>query len=213
MSINDDVTFDHESYGMISVSRMSGPGDTSLFGSSLENCPSMICVTICEGQRLHSLGHDRFYGKKELIRLWMTPMQYAEMISNPNVGFGVPCTIRHIHGKAMELPPKTPTEADEVRTRFKLESDDLIRKAKDGATKVKARLAEAKISQKLKDDIQNTFNDAVRFLWDVAPFLVTSFQDATQKTVNRSQARNRCIHDSRNSFGWRPGTARAAHET
>jgi hypothetical protein len=180
---DDEIEFEHESYGMIAVSRMSGTRGVPLFGSSLEDNPSLMQVTITHGKRYHNLGHDRYYGHKEIIRLWMTPAQYAEMISNPNCGSGVPCTIRHIQGVEMDWPPEVPNEGKLVRDRFKLEAKDLMKKAQEGGAHLKAVLSTAKISQKLKDEIQGTYEKATRFLWDAAPFLVESFQDAVQKTV------------------------------
>jgi hypothetical protein len=184
MKMKDDKkVYEHESYGMISVSRMSGTRGFPLFGSSLENNPSMIQVVIAHGQRYHSLGYDHYHGAKEIIRLWMTPAQYAEMISNPNCGTGVPCTIRHIEGVEMDWPPEVPNEGKLVRDRFKLEVSELRQKAANGGQHLKAILSTAKISQKLKDEIQGTYEAATRFLWDAAPFLLESFQEAVEKSV------------------------------
>lgn len=184
---DDERRFDHESYGMIGVSRISGSGSLPMFGSGLDHNPSLISITIRRGYRVHSLGHDQYVGNNELIRVWLTPAQYAEMISNPNVGYGVPCTIRHVGGRSCEDPPKVETEAASVRERFELESKELVQKAREGADKVRAVLETSKLSQKAKAEIQKTFYDATRFLHDAGPFLVESFQEAIQKTVTEAK--------------------------
>lgn len=180
---DDEQTFEHESYGMIAVSRVSASRSIPLFGSSLESNPTMMQLTITHGVRYHARGYDRYFGSKEIIRLWMTPAQYAEMISNPNSGCGVPCTLRHIQGTEMARPPEVPDEGKLVREKFKLETEGLSKKARDGGTKLRALLSSAKISQKLRDEIQRTYEDATSFLRGAAPYFVESFQDAVQKTV------------------------------
>lgn len=185
--MTDEQKFTHESYGMIAVNRLSGTRGVPLFGSALESNPSLIQLTVTHGTRYHSLGHDSYSGNGEIIRLWMTPAQYAEMISNPNCGPGVPCTIRHIQLRQMEWPPEVPDEGKLVRERFKLKTQELLEKARDGSEQLKAILSTTRLSQKLKDEIQGTYERSVRFLWDAAPFLVESFQDAVQRTVTEAK--------------------------
>lgn len=179
----DEKIFKHESYGMIAVSRTHGRDTVPMFGSSLESNPTRMSIRISRGTRRHSLGRDWYMPHEELIEVYLTPAQYAEMLSNPNSGTGVPCTISHINRVQVDDPPRTANEAGEVRSTFEKETAGLREKAKKGRKLIADVLEGTKLPQKHKDTILHTYEQAVRFLGDSAPFLVESFQEAVQNTV------------------------------
>ena len=100
MPFDDEEVEAHPCYGMISVHRQTG-GHTKLFGSPLDSHPSTIAITIREAERHHNLSSDWFFARKPIIEIDLSPMQYAEMITTPNVGSGVPCTIRYRHTEGL----------------------------------------------------------------------------------------------------------------
>lgn len=181
--------FKHASYGMIGVSRITGDDRRPMFGSTLESNPTRIMIRVYQGEREFYLGKDwyRADGRLPLIEVLLTPAQFAEMLSNPNHGDGVPCTITSVGGESIERTPVAPSAAAEVRRRYEEETAELREKAREGAERVAKALDGAKLSAKVKDAILKEYREAVRFLDDSAPFLVKSFQEATQKTVTEAK--------------------------
>lgn len=98
---NDDHVQEHESYGMITLSRGQGH-PKALFGSSIEH-PTTITLCINTAEHTRSLNNDRYYGKKNIIEVELSQAQFAEMITNINTE-GTPCTIRKVMGARMENP-------------------------------------------------------------------------------------------------------------
>lgn len=88
---DDDYKYSHPSYGMISVSRYTGGGGDPMFGSEVESNGG-IRIAIHEANVEQSLGRNWYHSNKLITEIRMTPVQYAEMISNPNTQ-GVPCTV------------------------------------------------------------------------------------------------------------------------
>ena len=181
--------FEHESYGMIGVSRVSSGAGRRFFGSSLESVPSYLMITVCRATREHSLSHDRHSGSgQEVIRLRLTPAQYAEMISNPNVGYGVPCTLEHVGMKRCEEPPEVESEASLVREKFAEDLADLPNKVVEGRKEILDMLETTKIPQKAKDVILHSYDKATKWArHGNFDFALTSFQEAVERTVTEAK--------------------------
>jgi hypothetical protein len=96
--------YNHESFGMVGISRVSSSGAHEFFGSSIR-CNNWISLTIRRGIMGRDINHDWYHGKEELIEIALTPSQFAEMITGVNMGDGFPCTIKQIGGNQMDEPP------------------------------------------------------------------------------------------------------------
>lgn len=182
-SFGDSKTaYSHESYGMVGLSRQTSAGSRRMFGSNLVSNPSVISLTVHRARREHALGRDWFYAQNELLEVHLTPSQFAEMLTNPNVGFGVPCTIRHVDRTPMAEVPWTPSEAESVRQKYQTEVTDALL---DKCDVQRAKLVEQvqNLSRRKQDAILRAFDQTVRVLHDHGPFLLESFQEAVQRTV------------------------------
>lgn len=84
----------HESYGLAQFSRIGGKSG-KLFGSSIEH-QHFIELTISRASRSRQFQHDHYMPDQELISVFMSPTQFAELLTSLNVGTGVPVTIKHI---------------------------------------------------------------------------------------------------------------------
>ena len=85
----------HPAYGVIGISRVAGRA--SLFNSATVH-QHYISLTIKEASRNIDGTREFVMGHKELINISMTEAQFAQMITQPNQGDGVSCTVRHVHG-------------------------------------------------------------------------------------------------------------------
>ena len=109
MSKLDDilgVQEQHESYGQISLSRVSvGGGGANLFGSSIKH-GTVFSVTVYESSKRRKFNEDGAYVNKELICVDLSAAQLTEFMTSPNMGFGVPCTIRRFNGEGRAPCPE-----------------------------------------------------------------------------------------------------------
>ena len=90
----DDVTeLHHDAFGMIGVTIVTGGSDT-LFGSDLKHGQTVrIRIKRARSQRNHS--RDSFFAEDSLVEVTLSHTQFAEMITSPNRGDGIPCTINY----------------------------------------------------------------------------------------------------------------------
>jgi hypothetical protein len=80
----------HPSYGIIGISRVQGR--SVLFGSEVQHM-HFISLTISEASRHVNTPREFLMADRKLIRIEMTDSQFAQMITSPNQGDGVACTI------------------------------------------------------------------------------------------------------------------------
>ena len=118
-----EYTETHPSYGVIGVSQVSGRG--TLFGSEVAH-QHFISITISEARRVVDTPREFVMSSRELVRIAMTQAQFAEMITSPNRGSGVPCTIERFTGDVGEpwVHPRhggrpSPPEPEHYTKKFK----------------------------------------------------------------------------------------------
>lgn len=87
----------HPSYGVIGVSRISGKG--VLFGSEITH-HHFLKITIAEARRVVHPPREFVMAERELVEVYLTDAQFAQMITSPNQSDGVACTINRFTGDA-----------------------------------------------------------------------------------------------------------------
>lgn len=96
----------HPSYGMIGWSRQHG-GERVLFGSELTHNET-ISLRIAHASTERNLNNDWYYGGDEIIEVFLSTTQFADFLTSPNLGSGVPCTLYYAEGEIKESPTFTP---------------------------------------------------------------------------------------------------------
>ena len=97
----------HDSWGMIGIYHQHH-GGRQLFGSDVTNY-NTICLKIKTAQCSRELGSDWIYGDKTLVEVTLSANQFADLLTNANIGDGVPCTIEYVIGKGMvKYQPQEP---------------------------------------------------------------------------------------------------------
>ena len=97
----------HDSWGMVGIYHQHH-GGRELFGSDVIN-HNTICLKIKTAQCSRELGRDWIMGDKTLIEVSLSANQFADLLTNANMGDGVPCTIEYMVGKGMiEYKPQKP---------------------------------------------------------------------------------------------------------
>lgn len=89
----------HDSWGMVGIYHQHH-GGRQLFGSDVTNY-NTICFKIKTAQCSRELGRDWIMGDKTLIEITLSANQFADLLTNANIGDGVPCTIEYVRGKGL----------------------------------------------------------------------------------------------------------------
>lgn len=141
---NDEIKR-HPSWGVIGASRVSGSGK-DFFQSDI-NTPSFIEITLCTASKCRKWGTDYVSGEKTLFKIKLTPAQWAGFLTNLNVGYGVPCTIKMTESSGyIDFGPEE-DKLDLIYEEMNDDVDDILSTIKDLQEQV-ARLAESKKMQK-----------------------------------------------------------------
>ena len=102
--LSEETRDQHESYGMVGINRSQSSG-TYLFGS-IASHHSFITLTIKRASVSRHLANDWYHAESlPLIEIEMSHSQFAELITSPGIGDGVPCTIRGLNGKLLKPCP------------------------------------------------------------------------------------------------------------
>lgn len=181
---------EHPSYGVVGFSRIQGdPG--KLFGSQLPAHGTFVQLTIKRAVRYHDLSHDWIHGRgRELIEIWLSSAQFAELLTTMNIGDGVPCTIREFNGETMEMPPQGGrTTAEEIHGTFK---EKVVKFSQYVNTKTNELrgllLAKGTIKVEDRKRVAAHLEYIRRELEQNIPFVEKSFQEAVEKTTVHAKA-------------------------
>jgi hypothetical protein len=102
--LSEETREQHESFGMVGINRCSSSG-THLFGSIAKH-HSFITLSVKRASVSRHLAQDWYHAEsRDLIEIEMSHSQFAELITSPGIGDGVPCTIRAFDGKLVEECP------------------------------------------------------------------------------------------------------------
>jgi hypothetical protein len=179
----------HPSWGLVGLYRTSGGGKRRLFGSALSDHQHTMHLRVARAERKHDLGSDRTYARREIIDIEMSAAQFAEMITTPNVGSGVPCTIRYVEQERIPDPPvDDDQEVDRIKGAFKDDMKTLAAKLLALTELVEDTLDKKSIGVKDKDAIRNRIAMIVQEVSSNMPFMLSQFAAATDKVKAAAKA-------------------------
>jgi len=197
MKFDDRET--HPSFGVIGWSRQHtvGGGDgPNLFGSDLKH-GNLISVHISRASRTRDLSKSWIFEDKRLIEVVMSASQFADFLTTPNMGSGIPCTIKRTEHEVTEDYPSFETEAD----LHKKEVKQTLKSAKNIG---RALLDKMKTMQGGKTIKKGDFSELMRGVekmiqevHDNVPFVENSFRRSMEKTISAGKAEIESYIESR----------------
>ena len=107
---------EHESFALVQISKVQSSHGVNLFGSSMKH-RSFFQLTISRAVKERNLNTDWYHGREELIQVYLSPAQFAEMITSQNQGEGNPCTLHRLAHNTMEACPQV-TKRQELQSEF-----------------------------------------------------------------------------------------------
>jgi hypothetical protein len=136
--VHTDEIRTHPAFAQISVSRVSG--DSNLYGSEFRHQHFMM-IRIHESEEHRGLSYTRYHERKLVAEVALSESQYATMISSPNQGSGVPCTLYSVGGKTVSRLPDPETTKTET---FAKEMKDRLAESLGAMAELKALMAQGK---------------------------------------------------------------------
>jgi len=119
----------HESFGMLSFSRINASGGVALHGSDLEHS-TVIAMRLNHGIKKRGLSHDWYHATESIAEVYMSQNQFSELITSMNMGDGVPVTLRYTERDGKLDEPDFTSVVDTHRNEFKEQTATV---AKDAA--------------------------------------------------------------------------------
>ena len=173
------------SAGMLGWNRGTSSDALSFFGSRVKS-REIITITLCSGENDRSLAGDSYFAKNTLFEVDMTPIQWAEFITTPNRGSGVPCTMSYTReGKLQKHErPETETESEVMENEYR----DVLEELRDTLTlmensTVALEKGRGVLTVEARKRITDNMRRAYNLLTDSLPFLAKRFASNMEATV------------------------------
>jgi hypothetical protein len=190
----------HDSFGLIAFGRVTSSKPVALFGSSVKHRET-IRVTVQRAVLHRDLNHD-FIGSvgPVIVEVEMSPVQFAEFITTPNRGSGIPCTITAVNGQMVE-PPTLESKREQFVNEFREHTDRIAEQFGDLQALVEGLTEKPSVSKSERKDIA----ERIRFLRQQVeanlPFVAKQFNEQMEKTVLEAKGEveafiTRRIHDA-----------------
>lgn len=186
----------HPAYGMLSWSRVQAGAGVELFQSPMRN-RELICLRVKRANVERNLNRDWVHGEESIVEVWLSEAQFAEFITTPNRGDGVPCTLRHVKGEGtLPLPEFTPTM--EIFTEeFKDDISDLTALVDRMATEVTAVLDNPRSKKADRVKAAGLLEKLLQEVTSNLPFVHKSFNKAMGKSVQAAKSEVEAFIQSR----------------
>jgi hypothetical protein len=183
---NDDYQMEHPAFGLARLARFQG-GTKCLFQSNVESHSGMS-IEICRASLSRSNNHDRVHGGRPLIRIELSPAQFAEFMTNPN-SEGVPCTITQdasLPGYNVPRVPDLDTAVAKISRDFQKQMQEF--QYLDKATLDLLKDTLAAIPKKHREAIEAVISHIGTEIRANVPYMMDCFQEATEKTLTQGKA-------------------------
>lgn len=190
MNSQDEKRERHPAYGLIRFSRVTVSGDCKLFGSQVRP-HTVVDLVVAEAEIGHDLSQDHYYAGKDIIRLRLSPAQFAELLTTMNVGNGVPCTLERTRTGPLvdvaDIPEKTKNEVDKIHAGFEQKTKEVGDRLNSAIRLIKNML-DGKVSKTGLKEAYQELEMATMEIKSNMPFVLDQFQESTQKIVTHAKA-------------------------
>ena len=166
---------EHESYGMIQISKYNGSSE--FFGSDVSHNGG-VSITISKAVSDRDLSNDWYHSGNELIRVRLSSNQYVSAITSGMNTTGVPCTIERFNNNKIEQinhitnkKEQFVSEMEDTQEEFKVKINKIIEKL-DG-----------NIGKRKSDEIKKDLEVLRNHISSNTNFVLKCFNEAMEKTI------------------------------
>lgn len=186
--LSEETIIKHESFGMVGINRSQSSG-TYLFGSIM-NHHSFITLTIKHASVRRMLSGDWYSAESlPIVEIEMSHTQFAELITSPGIGDGVPCTIRGLDGKLLEECPPPQEMTSKFAEDLKKTTASTVAQLKDLTQQLGEALLpgnKALSKTELKTLLQG-MKSAIQSMTDSIPYIEQSFGETMEEEKNKAK--------------------------
>ncbi len=170
----------HESYGMVSISRFSCNG-AEFFGSDIYHNGG-ISISISKADVDRQYHREWFHSGQEIIRVRMSANQYIDAITSGMNTNGVPCTIERLDNKGVEQIPHVVDKKEQF-------TNEMVETQQEYRAKIDAMIAklDGNIGKRKAADIKNDLEVLRSHISSNTNFVLKSFNEAMEKTVTEAK--------------------------
>jgi hypothetical protein len=177
----------HPAYGQISVTRVQG--HAKLYGSAIEDHGTFICIKIKHSKRRFHLLRYWFSSGRNIVEVHLSQAQYAEFLTTPNMGEGVPCTLSRLGGESVPgIAPSMKTEVERVVRGFVEDQAEIVDKLRAKVDHGLSLLRKSRIGKGDREHLRGVLEYVMREVEANRPFAVESFKEAAEKVVVAGKA-------------------------
>lgn len=178
---SDEQVTTHPSFAQIGCYRSQG-GHRALYDSDFEHRAVMtIRINLSELHR--NLSNDWHFGREEIVEIEMSEAQWATFISSPNMGSGVPCTLRQFNG---EIIPGLPSPKDRTE-QFGNEMKKAVGESLTELSELMAEIDAMGLPKGKAEKLKFRLRVAHSKLSSNLPFVADQFGEHMELTVERAK--------------------------
>lgn len=186
----------HPAYCQIGAFRSQG-GHTALYDSDFMH-NSIMTIRISRSELHRNLNRDWHFGREEIVEIRMSEAQWATFVSAPNMGSGVPCTLRCFGN---EIIPDLPDPTSRTE-QFKEEMKEDLREAVGAMDELMAVIDDLGLPKGKAEKIKEQARRARMKLTSTLPFVAEQFDEHMENTVEKAKQE---VHGYMNSVIQRAG--------
>lgn len=179
----------HPCFGLARFSRVFGYSGF-MFGSDVQS-DNFIELTINHAERVQGdyEVHYHDYGKP-IVRLKMTQTQFAELLTNMNIGNGVPVTLEAVNGERIEQFDlnEAKNHLDELKEDFKERSKKTVNSLIETSNALKRIINKKNLSKKDQEDAMNLLDRYITEIRSNTPFFIKLYKEETADIVQRAKS-------------------------
>ena len=177
----------HPAFGMIGISNVNASGDgVRLFGSRLRGHTGFIKITIHRAERRHTIARDWYFARETVAEVWLSHSQLAEMITTPNQGDGVPCTIVRVRGESIPTFIPTETESEKIRANVKEKASKIVADLR--AARARTEKALEGVPAKVRNAALAEFDRAITEVGSNLPYYAESLNESLEHSTAEAKA-------------------------
>lgn len=185
MSLQDNKET-HESYGVMNINRCSSAKGQNLFGSSIKH-NEIITLSISHAEKHRSHGKDYAFGRKTIVEVTMSQVQFAEAMTNFNMGSGTPVTISWLGGDTVKPCPEENVR-QKIRSEFGKHVRGYVEQFKTGVERTQEIFQKRSIGKGDREEILGILRMMLMQISSNTPFVLKTFDEATEKMVKEAKS-------------------------
>jgi hypothetical protein len=189
---------DHPSFGMIGVSRATAGGDgLTLFGSQTRH-HTVLGISIRRAFVQRDLTDDRVYSTADvLIEIEMSEAQFGRLLTQPNIGDGVPCTIRYLPNEfvverdehsRIPRPPLPPRSSDKFRTDMAQRTTRAMSTLRSLQREIGAAMHDGALRKGRGEELLRSVVSLKQELLSNIPWIAERFEDDMENSLDEAKA-------------------------